>query len=296
MSQEKELNAAAAAPVPESNLFAPTPLGEAISGLIGGLISTTAIYPLDRVKTEQQLHTQRQESTLQILTRVIESEGIGGLYAGLRAEYVEQGITNFVYFYCYSLMKNLLLAKKRALVAQKKASSPRAQKSPTASALSPPVTPKGAGAQLLSPRQRAKGPGVQLDVGTNLAMGCAAGAITQIFATPISVAQKVLQVSAGKETTIIGALASVVQKDGVVGLYRGFMPTLVLTLNPAIVFLVFDRLKHFWVKRIVKEYNKRVKFLEENPHVQDTLPDKPREPSAFELFVMGAMLLFHSPR
>lgn len=64
---------------------------------------------------------------------------------------------------------------------------------------------------------------------------------------------------------------SLLRAEGVEGLYRGFSSSLVLTLNPAIQFLVFDRLKAWWLRRLAAQSPPRY------------------EASALEIFAMGAM-------
>ena len=59
-------------------------------------------------------------------------------------------------------------------------------------------------------------------------------------------------------------------QEGVAALFSGLLPSLVLTTHPAIQFHICDRLKALWLRHL------RAK-------------DQPRDATALELFVIGAM-------
>ena len=42
-------------------------------------------------------------------------------------------------------------------------------------------------------------------------------------------------------------LGEVLRNEGIAGLYKGLGPALILCSNPAIQFMVFDQLKHWWL-------------------------------------------------
>jgi len=107
----------------------------------------------------------------------------------------------------------------------------------------------------------------------NLLVGMASGAFTQLFVNPLSVVQTRIQTSkkiAGQNDSIIATFVRIVRQEGLGALYTGIIPTLILTSNPAIQFLVFDRLRAWWAKRLEQS-------------------DKPRKPSALEIFIIGAI-------
>jgi hypothetical protein len=76
-----------------------------------------------------------------------------------------------------------------------------------------------------------------------LALGASAGALAQIFTIPVSVVvtrQQTLEpVDRGSFWTTV---EDIVHDDGWRGLWRGLRPSLVLVVNPAITFAVFQRL------------------------------------------------------
>lgn len=83
-----------------------------------------------------------------------------------------------------------------------------------------------------------------------LVLGAAAGALSTIFTIPISVCTTRQQTaSKSRRRNLWGTVQEVVSEDGITGLWRGLRPSLVLCVNPAITYGLFQILK----KRIVGE-------------------------------------------
>ena len=99
-------------------------LVEAISGASGALVSTAVLYPLDLVKTRLQSQLYRDgalkeqgEKAQQAKTnydgivdgfsKILKSEGAGGLYAGLSGYGLKASVDNFTYFYWRQMLFNL---------------------------------------------------------------------------------------------------------------------------------------------------------------------------------------------
>ena len=84
-------------------------------------------------------------------------------------------------------------------------------------------------------------------------LGAAAGALAQIFTIPVSVIatrQQVgrperskMDISEEVDDSFLGVAREIVAEDGVTGLWLGLKPGLVLTVNPAITYGVFERVK-----------------------------------------------------
>ena len=55
---------------------------------------------------------QNYVSTLDVIRKLIETEGPSGLYAGLESSLIGVGSTNFVYFYWYSAVRSLYLSSR----------------------------------------------------------------------------------------------------------------------------------------------------------------------------------------
>jgi len=75
----------------------------AISGTAGGSISMSLFYPLDVIRTHQQVDSDKTS-----ITDLINEHGIGELYRGLQSVLTSLAVSNFVYFYTNNLMKVFL--------------------------------------------------------------------------------------------------------------------------------------------------------------------------------------------
>jgi len=96
------------------------PWESAIAGASGAVIANALVYPLDIVKTRLQvqikkkgqvhLHTAEHhhyDSTLDAIRKIVEHEGITGLYSGINGSLIGVASTNFAYFYWYSVVRTL---------------------------------------------------------------------------------------------------------------------------------------------------------------------------------------------
>ena len=75
-------------------------------------------------------------------------------------------------------------------------------------------------------------------------LGALAGALAQIFTIPVSVIalrQQIADNTNSKSLVEVGS--EIVQENGWTGLWTGLKPGLVLTVNPAITYGVFERIK-----------------------------------------------------
>jgi len=85
-----------------SEVFSYEAFVHAVSGTAGGTISMTLFYPLDIIRTHQQVSKQ-----VSILS-MIKEEGLGTLYKGLHSVLTSLAVSNFVYFYTNNLLKVIL--------------------------------------------------------------------------------------------------------------------------------------------------------------------------------------------
>ncbi|CAM6092581.1 unnamed protein product [Calypogeia fissa] len=91
-------------------------LAEATSGAVGGLLSTTLLYPLDTCKTKYQAEfragqARRYRSLLDVLWEAIEERQILSLYQGISTKNLQSVISQFIYFYGYGFFKNYYLKR-----------------------------------------------------------------------------------------------------------------------------------------------------------------------------------------
>jgi adenine nucleotide transporter 17 len=90
-----------------------------------------------------------------------------------------------------------------------------------------------------------------LSTAAELLLGALAGALAQIFTIPVSVIatrQQVGRINSddnadSRDDSFLSVAKDIVEEDGLPGLWSGLRPGLVLTVNPAITYGVFERVK-----------------------------------------------------
>ncbi|KAI9312445.1 mitochondrial carrier domain-containing protein [Dichotomocladium elegans] len=93
------------------------PFGHAVAGSAGAMFALALVYPLDIIKTRIQVQAKHETlgeedqehytSALDGILKIMEKEGIHGLYAGLGSSLLGTASTNFTYFYCYSMIRDM---------------------------------------------------------------------------------------------------------------------------------------------------------------------------------------------
>ncbi|TFK40188.1 mitochondrial carrier domain-containing protein [Crucibulum laeve] len=206
-----------------------TPFGAALAGALGGCFSTAVVYPLDVAKTRIQALPSDAKgkgkdnlSMLSVLVRIYQREGIMGLYRGFGATMLNTFSMQYAYFFFYSFVRNSYIKRLTA-------------KLPPGSKLPP------------------------LSTAAELLLGALAGALAQIFTIPVSVIatrqqvgrpgqlqQKAAEFSVNQDQeddSFLTVAKEIIDEEGVTGLWLGIKPGLVLTVNPAITYGVFERVK-----------------------------------------------------
>ncbi|KAI7869500.1 mitochondrial carrier domain-containing protein [Spinellus fusiger] len=185
------------------------PFGHAVAGAAGAMFALAVVYPLDIIKTRIQVQAKNDKtlamdehysSALDGILKIVQKEGLGGLYTGLGGSLIGTATTNFTYFYFYSLLRDLY--NKR--------------------------------------RQSTATPSTSFE----LLLGAAAGALTTLVTTPVSVITTRQQtLPANEREKLLKTFQSVLEEEGMAGLWRGIRPSLVLCVNPAITYGSFERIK-----------------------------------------------------
>jgi len=221
-----------------------TPFGYALAGALGGCFSNAVVYPLDIVKTRIQATTvdakgstnKEKLGIMSLLARILKEEGIAGYYKGFTATMINTFSMQYAYFFFYSFVRTSYIKRITARL-------PAGSKPPP------------------------------LSTAAELILGAIAGALAQIFTIPVSVIATRQQVGRSLEQrrearsraassseakgknvekaeekeeydeSFLGVAREIVEEEGVGGLWLGIKPGLVLTVNPAITYGVFERVK-----------------------------------------------------
>ncbi|KAJ7170807.1 mitochondrial carrier domain-containing protein [Mycena crocata] len=208
-----------------------TPFGAALAGALGGCFSTAVVYPLDVAKTRIQASKSKSKdelSMLAVLLRIFKKEGVSGWYRGFGATMLNTFSMQYAYFFFYSFVRNSYINRLMRKL------------------------PAGAALPALS-------------TAAELLIGALAGALAQIFTIPVSVIATRQQVGrqnglkseesqSGKaeDDSFLGVGREIIEEEGVGGLWLGIKPGLVLTVNPAITYGVFERVKGIFVAAQIK--------------------------------------------
>ncbi|EJT72658.1 peroxisomal adenine nucleotide transporter 1 [Gaeumannomyces tritici R3-111a-1] len=97
------------------------PWGRATAGAAGAVLANALVYPLDIVKTRLQVQSKPKPgdgsladaenphyaSTWDAITKIVDKDGLEGLYAGMSGALIGVASTNFAYFYWYSIVRAL---------------------------------------------------------------------------------------------------------------------------------------------------------------------------------------------
>ncbi|KIK37461.1 hypothetical protein CY34DRAFT_810331 [Suillus luteus UH-Slu-Lm8-n1] len=203
-----------------------TPFASALAGALGACFSTAVVYPLDVVKTRIQVTSstargKRKDDLgmLSVLLEIFKQEGIKGWYRGFAATMLNTFSMQYAYFFFYSFMRSSYI--KRMTLKLPPGSKPPA-----------------------------------LSTAAELSLGAAAGALSQIFTIPVSVIATRQQVGRSiressqssqdeeqVDESLVAVAREIIREDGVTGLWLGIKPGMVLTVNPAITYGVYERLK-----------------------------------------------------
>jgi hypothetical protein len=307
-------------------------LCEALGGAIATCFSASFVYPIDYIKTRMQLPGNNYSSIANGFHQVIQQEGPLTLYTGFSSELLKGSIQNFLYFFSYSLLKEL--AKQSAGMKDSKnhanllatsvlnhnfamfnhektqlmspgmryiynkdtsAAAKLLEKngiyqhsaahdvltdqlihsalrsntnqpkylitiSKSSNSLSQQATKNSKAAESMPNNGQIS---CELSILKNLMIGIVAGCFTQILMTHKKANN---QHTAG----ILSTARSIYSNEGFEAFFAGIIPSFILTSNPAIQFLVFDRLKSLLLTILKQQM-------------------KDRPVSAVESFVIGAI-------
>ncbi|XP_042576618.1 peroxisomal membrane protein PMP34-like isoform X1 [Cyprinus carpio] len=190
----------------------------------GSVTAMTVFFPLDTARLRLQVDEKRKaKSTPAILSEIIKEEGLLAPYRGWFPVICSLCCSNFVYFYCFHSLKATWLQGQRS-------------------------TP-----------------------GRDLIFGIAAGVVNVLVTTPLWVVNTRLKLQGAKFRNediqpthyngIIDAFVQIMQQEGVGALWNGTFPSLLLVLNPAVQFMIYEGLKRQLMRGVHRELSSVEVFL-----------------------------------
>lgn len=237
-------------------------LANGLAGAGGGIIAQIITYPLQTVNTRQQTERVSREgcdsrgSALFQILQVVRSEGLPGLYSGLKPSLLGTAVSQGVYYYFYQVFKN----RAEAIAAANK--------------------------------KRGRGDG-SIGMLSWLVVAALAGSVNVLLTNPIWVLVTRMQthtqaerkiVEAKRETLLkeasqnvlaassleaqlaeldslkphpygtLLAAREVYNESGVTGFWKGVFPSLIMVSNPSIQFMIIESLsKQLRAKRAAKK-------------------------------------------
>ncbi|BFZ55557.1 hypothetical protein PYCC9005_002598 [Savitreella phatthalungensis] len=194
-------------------------VAHALSGALGGIGAMIVTYPLITLSTRAQVEVKKvHASQLEAVRRILEREGISGLYTGLQSALFGIGVTNGVYYYFYELSKELL---------------EKARKLPGKGGL---TTAESMLAGMLA--------GSATVIVTNpiwVVNTRVTARKEEVEANPNAAARPA---EVKKPLGTLATLKSLIAEEGVSALWAGVAPALILVINPVIQYTIFEQLKN----------------------------------------------------
>ncbi|XP_073246582.1 peroxisomal membrane protein PMP34-like [Porites lutea] len=199
----------------------------ALAGAVGSVTAMSVFFPLDTARTRLQVDDKRKaKNTAYVLRDIFQEEGLQSLYRGLLPVLCSLYCSNFLYFYTFNGLKTVFVGKGK-----------------TSSSLQ------------------------------DLLFGYLAGIVNVLLTTPLWVVNTRLKLQGasfrtkGLETSetkkykgIIDGLQRISREEGLVSLWSGTGPSLVLAGNPAIQFMVYEAIKKFLMEDNKKSLRGRQYF------------------------------------
>ncbi|KAJ8099439.1 mitochondrial carrier domain-containing protein [Lipomyces tetrasporus] len=216
-------------------------VAQALAGAGGGALAMVVTYPLITLSTRAQTERRKsmsaessetlpppttttttttaglknrlmkKPSLVSAAGKIIQREGVSGLYSGLESALFGISITNFVYYYFYEGTRALFERRKRI---------------------------KGAAAIAAT--------GTMSTLESMIA-GAIAGSATVILTNPIWVVNTRQTVraspSSAKKLSVIETVKDILSTDGPRAFFAGLVPALMLVINPILQYTIFERLR-----------------------------------------------------
>lgn len=210
---------------------------EGLSGAAGGILALVATYPLMTISTVQATRSKQalqglpvanvnvRAGTLSDLSEVVREHGWTGLYRGLQASLLGTAVSQGIYFYFYSQLRQLAVAQQRHTLAAQANSQ-------------------------------------DIGLASSLAVAFLAGCGNVLLTNPIWVVatrMQALQKKAEEGQTSkpaqgpISVARDIWSESGILGFWRGCLPSLIMVSNPTVNYMFYEwllaRLASWEIKR-----------------------------------------------
>ncbi|KAK3705804.1 hypothetical protein LTR37_013111 [Vermiconidia calcicola] len=198
-------------------------VAHAMAGAGGGLLSMALTYPLITLSTRAQVEKKKaQTGTIAAARRIIDREGIAGLYAGMESALFGITVTNFVYYYWYEFSRGFLQrTTKKSQLGTLESMAAGALAGSATVLLTNPIW-------VVNTRMTAR-----KSESNEGALPTKEGQSSESESSP----------------STIGTLLKIIKQDGFLRLFAGVLPALVLVLNPILQYTIYERLKQMLEKR-----------------------------------------------
>lgn len=179
-------------------------------------------YPLITLSTRAQVESKRaQSSTIDAIRRIVQREGIIGLYSGLESALFGISVTNFVYYYWFEWTRSAFEKAAEKAGRSKKLST---------------IESMVAGAIAGSATVLLTNPIWVIN--------------TRMTARKSAEESPTLPGGPKKQSaSTFGTLMELLQKEGPAALFSGVLPALILVINPILQYTIFEQLKNIVERR-----------------------------------------------
>jgi adenine nucleotide transporter 17 len=166
------------------------------------------------IRTRLQVtESKEMESISSLASRMLQEEGVSSFFAGWSTQVQALAASNFVYFYQYNGLK-----------------------------------------AVVKKLQLRNGGSADIGTGTNLAIATVAGVINVFATTPFWVVSTRMAVQRNKGsdnpyTGMVDGLTRIAKEEGVMALWNGTLPSLLLVSNPSIQFVTYERVRRWMTAR-----------------------------------------------
>jgi len=99
-------------------VFTMDSFADGMAGAAGGVSAITVFYPLNIIRTKLQTDdpSKQARGMLQVCQDIINEDGWMGMFTGWWGQVVALGVSNFVYFYCYNMLKVIVQKKTKMVI------------------------------------------------------------------------------------------------------------------------------------------------------------------------------------